>query len=71
MDPSGENLTEAVRLIPKRLFIVIADDDKVQDAIDILIKTNQTGHPGDGKIFVVPVYESYRVRNGEPVSEAY
>lgn len=71
MDPSGENLTEAVRLIPKRLFIVIADDDKVQDAIDILIKTNQTGHPGDGKIFVVPVFESYRVRNGEPVSEAY
>lgn len=71
MDPNGENLTEAVRLIPKRLFIVIADDDKVQDAIDILIKTNQTGHPGDGKIFVVPVYESYRVRNGEPVSEAY
>lgn len=71
MDSNGENLTEAVRLIPKRLFMVIVEDDKTKDAIDILIETNQTGHPGDGKIFVVPVFESYRVRDGVATTEAY
>ena len=71
MDKNGENLTEAIRLIPKRLFIVVVDDDKVKDAVDILIETNKTGHPGDGKIFVVPVVESYRVRDGATTTEAY
>ena len=71
MDATGENLTEAVRLISKRVFIVVVDDDKVQDAVDILIKTNQTGHPGDGKIFVLPIFESYRVRDGVSTAEAY
>lgn len=71
MDQNGETLTEAVRLIPKRLFIVIVEDEQVKDAVDILIQTNQTGHPGDGKIFVVPVYDSYRVRDGATTTEAY
>ncbi|SHO52193.1 P-II family nitrogen regulator [Anaerocolumna xylanovorans] len=71
MDSQGEALTEAVRLIPKRLFIVIVDDDKVKDAVDIFIKANQTGHPGDGKIFVAPVMESYRVRDGAATTDAY
>jgi nitrogen regulatory protein PII 2 len=71
MDATGENLTEAVRLISKRVFMVVVDDDKVQDAVDILIKTNQTSHPGDGKIFVLPIFESYRVRDGVSTAEAY
>ncbi|BCJ97604.1 P-II family nitrogen regulator [Anaerocolumna chitinilytica] len=71
MDSQGETLTEAVRLIPKRLFIVVVDDDKVKDAVEVFIKTNQTGHPGDGKIFVVPVLDSYRVRDGAATTDAY
>lgn len=71
MNTTGENLTEAVRLIPKRLFIVIVDDDKVKDAVDIMIEANQTGHPGDGKIFVLPMLESYRVRDGASTTDAY
>lgn len=71
MNSDGETLTEAVRLIPKRLFLITVDDDRVEDAVDILIKTNQTGHPGDGKIFIVPVVESYRVRDGAAASEAF
>ena len=30
-----------------------------------IIEVNQTGNPGDGKIFVMPVTESVRVRTGE------
>ncbi len=71
MDVTGEHLTEAIRLIPKRFFTVIVDDDKVKDAVDIIISANQTGHPGDGKIFVLPINESYKVRNGEATTDAY
>jgi nitrogen regulatory protein PII 2 len=71
MNSDGETLTEAVRLIPKRVFIVTVDDDRVKETIDILISTNQTGHPGDGKIFIVPVVESYRVRDGAATTEAF
>ncbi|MPM95818.1 Nitrogen regulatory protein P-II [bioreactor metagenome] len=71
MDVTGEHLTEAIRLIPKRFFTVIVDDDRVKDAVDIIIAANQTGHSGDGKIFVLPINESYKVRNGESTAEAY
>ena len=36
--------------------------DKVVQAI---IRINQTGKSGDGKIFVMPVLDAYRVRTGE------
>jgi nitrogen regulatory protein PII 2 len=70
MDTHGEAITEAVRLIPKRFFIVIVPDDKVKEAVDVLINVNQTGHPGDGNFFVVPVMVSYRVRDGVSTDEA-
>ena len=71
LDASGESLTEAIRLVPKRMFIVIVDDEKGKDAVDIIIETNQTGHQGDGKIFVLPIFESYRVRDGSSTTDAY
>ena len=30
-----------------------------------IINTNQTGMPGDGKVFVLPVRDAVRVRTGE------
>ncbi len=71
MDASGEALTEAVRLIPKRVFTLIVEDDKVQDAVEVFTETNQTGRPGDGKIFILPIIESYRVRDGAFTDEVY
>jgi nitrogen regulatory protein PII 2 len=67
----GEHLTESQRLIAKRFFTIIVEDDKVKDVVDIIIKTNQTGNPGDGKIFILPINEAYQVRTGEPTVEAY
>ncbi|MGL4790675.1 MAG: P-II family nitrogen regulator [Anaerotignaceae bacterium] len=71
MDTTGESLTEAIRLIPKRVFTVMVEDEKVQEVVDIIIKANQTGKPGDGKIVVLPVDESYRVRDGASTNNAY
>ncbi len=62
---SAEALTESSRLIPKRFFTLVVDDTEVQKVVKTIIDVNSTGNPGDGKIFVIPILESYRVRDGE------
>ncbi|MDD3268636.1 MAG: P-II family nitrogen regulator [Syntrophomonadaceae bacterium] len=61
----AESLTEGHRLIPKRLLSIIVKDDEVRKLVDVIIEINQKGHPGDGKIFVMPVLDSIRIRTGE------
>ncbi len=56
--------------IPKRLLTIVVQDDQVEEVIDVIVKANQTGHMGDGKIFVCPLQEVIRVRTGELGSEA-
>ncbi|MDR2105803.1 MAG: P-II family nitrogen regulator [Coriobacteriales bacterium] len=68
-DVVGESLTESVRLISKRLLTLIVDDGDVPRAIETIIEVNQTGKPGDGKIFVLPIDESYRVRDAALVED--
>ena len=53
------------RLIPKRWLTIIVPDRLVKTTVDTIIATNRTGKSGDGKIFVLPVSEAYRVRTGE------
>ena len=65
LSPVGENLTEATRLIAKRYFTLIVDDKDVEKAVKAIIEVNQTGNPGDGKIFILPVTEAFSVRTGE------
>ncbi|WFR55327.1 P-II family nitrogen regulator [Anaerocolumna sp. AGMB13025] len=68
---TGEYLSEMNRLIPKRVFTMIVEDSEVEKAITAIMEVNSTGNPGDGKIFILPIYENYRVRNGELTTEAY
>ncbi|HZK52835.1 MAG TPA: P-II family nitrogen regulator [Desulfosporosinus sp.] len=51
--------------IPKRLLTIVVQDSQVDEVIQVIIKANQTGHVGDGKIFVCPLNEVLRVRTGE------
>jgi nitrogen regulatory protein PII 2 len=53
------------RLIPKRLISLVVPDEQVDRVVSTLVRTNQTRNPGDGKIFVLPITESVRVRTGE------
>ena len=71
VSPLGELLTESVRLIPKRVFTLIVEEDQVEKAVDTIIHANQTGNKGDGKIFVLPVLENYQIRTGEVAVDAY
>lgn len=60
-----ESISENHRLIPKRFLTLIVEDEDVPVVVDILIKTNQTGNMGDGKIFVSNIQGVYRIRTGE------
>ena len=53
------------RLKTKRLLHIIVADEKVDLAVQTIIKANQTGKSGDGKIFIIPTVEAYRVRTRE------
>ena len=70
-DSTGEYISEAQRLISKRVFTMIVEDSDVEDIVNAIMDVNSTGNPGDGKIFILPIDESYRVRDGEAVAEAY
>ncbi len=52
------------KFVPKRLLNVVVADDLVSSVVRTIIAVNQTGHPGDGKIFVMPVLDAFRVRTG-------
>ncbi len=58
-------LGQSQRLIPKRVLFIVVPDKTVEKTVKTIIKVNQTGKSGDGKIFVVPVLDSVRVRTGE------
>nr|WP_320133479.1 P-II family nitrogen regulator [uncultured Holophaga sp.] len=58
-------LAKKQRLVPKRVITVVVPDDLVPRTVQTIIQTNQTGKPGDGKIFVLPVFDACRVRTGK------
>ncbi|MEJ2673326.1 MAG: P-II family nitrogen regulator [Deltaproteobacteria bacterium] len=58
-------LGQSQRLIPKRIFYVVVPDRLVPKTVKTIIKVNRTGKSGDGKIFIMPVGDSVRVRTGE------
>src|SRR5580765_2896424 len=54
-----------VTLLPKMELEVVVDDHLQQPAINAIIAAGRTGEIGDGRIFVIPVTGSYRIRTGE------
>ena len=58
-------LGQSQRLIPKRVMLMVVNDDLVEKAVKTIIRVNRTGKSGDGMIFVMPSLEAVRVRTGE------
>lgn len=62
----GKNpLNKTSMLLPKKAFIIIVNDYDVNTVVNIIMDVNCTENCGDGKIFVMPVSESYKVSTGE------
>jgi nitrogen regulatory protein PII 2 len=57
------------RLVPMRMIDVIVPDKLVKTVVNTVIRVNKTGRSGDGKIFVLPVSESWQVRTGRSGDE--
>jgi nitrogen regulatory protein PII 2 len=58
-------LGSSQRLIPKRMITIVVPDSLVERTVNTIIQNNQAGKAGDGKIFVMPVEDSIRIRTGE------
>jgi nitrogen regulatory protein PII len=54
-----------VSLLPKMEIEIVVPDSIVEDAIKAIVQAARTGEIGDGRVFVFPVLESYRIRTGE------
>lgn len=54
-----------VEFLPNILIEVIVIDEDVDRAVETIARKAKTGEKGDGKIFVLPVENAIRVRNGD------
>ncbi|MHB0977056.1 MAG: P-II family nitrogen regulator [Candidatus Aquicultorales bacterium] len=63
--PNLENGDVIARFIPKRMLTMVVEDEDVDQVVAALIKVNQSGNIGDGKVFVLPIGDVVRVRTGE------
>jgi nitrogen regulatory protein PII 2 len=64
-DEAISQLGPSPKMYPKRLLIIVVAAKLKSKVIRAIIRVNQTGEPGDGKIFVLPVTNVCRVRTGE------
>jgi nitrogen regulatory protein P-II 1 len=54
-----------VDMLPKIQIEIVVKDKDVDILVATLIESARTGKVGDGKIFVIPVEKSIRIRTGE------
>lgn len=51
--------------IQRRMISVVVSDPFVEKTVNIILKTAYTGAVGDGKIFISPIDDTYRIRTKE------
>ena len=59
-----------VDFLPKIKLEIIISDDQLEDVINAIMQSAQTGRIGDGKIFVTELQDTIRIRTGERGEEA-
>ena len=59
-----------VDFVPKIKIEVVIEASRVEEATNAILTSARTGKIGDGKIFVLSVEESIRIRTGESGLEA-
>jgi len=55
----------SVSLLPKVEIEVVVPDAVAEDVIEAIMTAARTGEIGDGRVFVIPVEQSYNIRTGE------
>lgn len=54
-----------VDLLPKIKIEVVVEEERVEKVVETIIKAARTGKPGDGRIFIIDVEKTIKVRTGE------
>jgi nitrogen regulatory protein PII 1 len=49
---------------PKTLLLLVIEDEKLDEAISVILENAKTGTMGDGKVFVTEVEAAYTVSKG-------
>jgi len=60
----------SVDFLPKIKLDVVVNEDRLEAALEAIVNTARTGKIGDGKIFVLPVEQTVRIRTGERDEDA-
>ena len=59
-----------VDFLPKIKMEIVIADTQVEDVVNAIVKSAQTGRIGDGKIFITNIEEAVRIRTGERGKDA-
>ena len=59
-----------VDFVPKLKLEILVDDAQVDELVEAIVTSAQTGKIGDGKVWVIPVDTAVRVRTNERGSDA-
>ena len=51
-------------LLSKVVIDIVADDNRVDDVVALVIEKAKTGQIGDGRIFILPLEANYHIRTG-------
>jgi nitrogen regulatory protein PII len=55
----------SVTLLPKVEVEVVVSSDLAEEVIKAVMAAGRTGEIGDGRVFVLPVEQTYNIRTGE------
>jgi nitrogen regulatory protein PII 2 len=61
----GQAKTGGMKYVPKRMLTIVVPDAHVDAVTEAVVRVNQTGEIGDGKIFICPMEDAVRVRTDE------
>ena len=54
-----------MKYLPKKLLYLVVNDSLARVVTQTIIRVNQTGEHGDGKIFILNMGDALRIRTGE------
>lgn len=61
---------KTVNLLNKVRMEIVVNEEFVKPTVEAIIRAARTGNIGDGKIFVMPVEQVFRIRTGEEGNDA-
>ncbi len=59
-----------VDFVPKARLEIMVSDERVDELVALIVETAHTGTIGDGKVWVMPLATTVRVRTGERGADA-